>query len=124
MREVLAARAAGDQEAAIAMRTYLHRLRREVAAAATSLPSLDALVLTGGVAEGSAWLRSELVNGLRLLGIRVDHRRNREASRDVLLSEPGEQVAVLLVQAREDVQLARGAAAVLARRSVHLDTIS
>jgi acetate kinase len=124
MREVLAARAAGDPEAAIAVRTYLHRLRREVAAAATSLPSLDALVFTGGVAEGSAWLRSELANGLHLLGVRTDHRRNREASRDALLSEPGEPVAVLLIQAREDVQLARGAATVVARRHEHLGRIS
>ncbi|MGH3904134.1 MAG: acetate kinase [Pseudonocardiaceae bacterium] len=115
MRAVLAARAAGDQEAATAAGVYLHRLRREVAAAATSLASFDALVLTGGVAEGSTWLRSELVSGLGVLGARLDHRRNREASHDALLSEPGEQVAVLLIQAREDVVLARGAAAVLDR---------
>lgn len=113
MCEVLAARAAGDPEADAAVRIYLHRLRREIAAAATSLASLDALVLTGGVAEGSAWLRSELVGGLRVLGARLDHRRNREASHDALLSGPGEQTAVLLVQAREDVMLARGAATVL-----------
>ncbi|MGH4024096.1 MAG: acetate kinase [Pseudonocardiaceae bacterium] len=113
MCEVLAARAAGDPDAATAVRIYLHRLRREIAAAATSLASLDAVVLTGGVAEGSAWFRSELVNGLRVLGARLDHRRNRGASHDALLSEPGEQIAVLLVQAREDVMLARGAVAVL-----------
>ena len=118
MREVLAARAAGDPEAATAVRIYLHRLRREIAAAATSLVSLDALVLTGGVAEGSAWLRSELVSGLRVLGARLDHRRNREASHDALLSEPGGQVAVLLIQAREDVALARGAAAVLSETAL------
>ncbi|HEY2764218.1 MAG TPA: acetate kinase [Pseudonocardiaceae bacterium] len=115
MRAVLAARAAGDHEADIAVRVYLHRLRREVAAAATSLESLDAVVLTGGVAEGSAWLRSELVNGLSLIGARLDHRRNREASHDALLSEPGEPTAVLLLQAREDVALARGAATVVGR---------
>ncbi|MGH3794240.1 MAG: acetate/propionate family kinase [Pseudonocardiaceae bacterium] len=115
MRAVLAARAAGDQDAALAVQVYLHRLRREIAAAATSVASLDALVLTGGVAEGSAWLRSELVHGLSLIGVRLDHRRNREASHDALLSEPGEQAAVLLIQAREDVSLARGAAALVGR---------
>jgi acetate kinase len=115
MGQVLAARAAGDQDAATAVGVYLHRLRREIAAAATSLASLDAVVLTGGVVEGSAWLRSELVHGLRLLGLRLDHRRNREASHDTLLSEPGEPIAVLLIQAREDISLARGAAAVLGR---------
>ncbi|HEX2297142.1 MAG TPA: acetate kinase [Pseudonocardiaceae bacterium] len=113
MCEVLAARAAGDPDAATAVLIYLHRLRREIAAAAMSLSSLDAVVLTGGVAEGSAWLRSELVSGLRVLGARLDLRRNRGAAHDALLSEPGESTAVLLVQAREDIVLARGAAAVL-----------
>lgn len=117
MQEVLAARAAGDQDAALAVQVYLHRLRREIAAAATSLESLDALVLTGGVAEGSAWLRSELLGGLEVLGARLDYRRNREASHDALLSTPDQPVAVLLVQAREDIELARGAAAVVADRS-------
>jgi acetate kinase len=113
MQEVLAARAAGGRDADVATRVYLHRLRREIAAAVASLTSLDALVLTGGVAEGSGWLRSELVHGLGLLGLRLDHRRNREASHDALLSDPGEQVAVLLIQAREDVMLANGAAALM-----------
>jgi acetate kinase len=118
MREVLAARAAGNPEAGTAVRVYLHRLRREIAAAASSLESLDAVVLTGSVAEGSAWIRSELVNSLGVLNVRLDHRRNHEIAHDVLLSRPGAPVAVLLIQARKDVALARGAAAVVPRPAV------
>lgn len=110
MRKVLAARAAGDPEAATAVAVYLHRLRREIAAAAASLDAVDALVLTGGVAEGSAPLRAELVAGLGVLGLGLDRRRNGGASGDAVLSAPGEGPAVLLIHAREDLQLARGAA--------------
>jgi acetate kinase len=113
MREVLASRATGDPEAATAVQVYLHRLRREIAAAASSLECLDALVLTGGVAEGSAWLRAELATSLGLLSIQLDRQRNNKAAHDALLSQPGAPVAVLLVHAREDVELARGAAAVV-----------
>lgn len=113
MREVLAARAAGDPEATIAIQVYLHRLRREIAAAASSLECLDALVLTGGVAENSAWLRAELAARLSLLNIQLDQQRNDKAEHDALLSQPGAPVAVLLVHAREDVELARGAAEVV-----------
>jgi acetate kinase len=60
MREVLADRAAGDLEATTAVRTYLHWLRREIAAAASSLECLDALVLT---ADSVSVLH--LVRGLR-----------------------------------------------------------
>ena len=43
---MLAARAAGDHDASTAIQVYLHRLRREVAAAAVSLDRLDAVVFT------------------------------------------------------------------------------
>ncbi|MFC0432080.1 acetate/propionate family kinase [Kutzneria buriramensis] len=69
LREVLAARAQGCVDADLAVRVYLHRLRREIAAARTSLPRLDALVLTGGVAEHQPGLLDELTVGLEFLGV-------------------------------------------------------
>ncbi|MBB5898086.1 acetate/propionate family kinase [Kutzneria kofuensis] len=69
LREVLAARAQGSADADVAVRVYLHRLRREIAAARTSLPRLDALVLTGGVAEHQPGLLDELATGLEFLGV-------------------------------------------------------
>ena len=113
MREVLVARAAGSPEAITAIGVYLHRLRREIAAAASSLGSLDALVLTGGVVEGSAWIRSELVTSLGLLNVQLDQQRNEQPAHDALLSQPGAPVAVLLIRAREDLAMARGTAALV-----------
>jgi acetate kinase len=69
VREVLAARAQGSPDADLAVRVYLHRLRREIAAVRTSLPRLDALVLTGGVAEHQPGLLDELAHGLEFLGV-------------------------------------------------------
>ncbi|QUQ64034.1 acetate/propionate family kinase [Kutzneria sp. CA-103260] len=69
LREVLAVREQGCPEADLAVRVYLHRLRREIAAARTSLPRLDALVLTGGVAEHQPGLLDELAAGLEFLGV-------------------------------------------------------
>nr|WP_273942113.1 acetate kinase [Kutzneria chonburiensis] len=69
LREVLAARAQGCPDADLAARVYLHRLRREIAAVRTSLPRLDALVLTGGVAEHQPGLLDELAQGLEFLGV-------------------------------------------------------
>lgn len=92
IREVLAARVAGCPDAALAVRVYLHRLRREIAAARTSLSRLDALVLTGGVAEHQPELCAELVLGLDFLGVRPE---------------------LMIVQAREDLEMAREVESVL-----------
>ena len=69
LRDVLAARARGCEDADLAVGVYLHRLRREIAAVRTSLPRLDALVLTGGVAEHQPGLLDELMAGLEFLGV-------------------------------------------------------
>jgi acetate kinase len=45
-RDLIAA-VEGDADAALALAVFAHRARRELAAAATSLPTLDALVFTG-----------------------------------------------------------------------------
>lgn len=108
LREVLAARAAGDAEAKSAVAVFLHRLRREIGAAAVSLAHLDAVVFTGGVAEHQPALLAELVGGLSLLGLETDPARLRDSG-DRMISPTGAAVSVLCLIAREDVEMARAA---------------
>lgn len=104
VRRVLAARTEGCEHADIAMRVYLHRLRREIAAARTSLHRLDAIVLTGGVVEHEAGVRAELVGGLEHLGVVVDPERNAGAG-DRVISPEHARTRVLVVEAREDLEI-------------------
>lgn len=113
VRAVLAARAAGSVNADLALRVYLHRLRREVAAQAVSLRRLDALVLTGGVVEHHAPVRAALAEGLAPLGVEVDWRRNADRG-DRLISPPDARVAVLVLAAGEELEIAAQTEAVLA----------
>jgi acetate kinase len=109
--EVLEAGAAQrDVRARLAIDVYLHRLRGQVASMAAALGGIDALAFTGGVGEHSAGVRAATCHGLAFLGIELDDRRNDgrgsgEGNRT--LSPPGAQVAVLLVRAREDLEIAR-----------------
>ncbi|HWO59397.1 MAG TPA: acetate kinase [Umezawaea sp.] len=105
VRQVLAARAVGDQRADLAIRVYLHRLRREIAAARVSLDRLDALVLTGGVAEHEPALMAELLDGLTHLDLAVAPDAVRGAE-DRVISPDGARTRVLVVEAREDVEIA------------------
>ncbi len=71
MREVLAARQAGDGQAALAIAVYLHSLRGRIAAMAAALGGVDLIVFTGGVGEASEPIRSEAMTGLEFLGAEV-----------------------------------------------------
>jgi acetate kinase len=112
MREVLARSAAGDDDAVLAVDVYLHRLAASVAAMTAALGGLDALVVTGGVGEASADVRRLLVERLGFLGLELDPGANNRfdpaRGHDADLSSDGAAARVLVVAAREDVELARG----------------
>jgi acetate kinase len=95
LREVEQAAAAGEERAKLALEVYLHRLRGSIAAMAAAMGGVDALVFTGGVGEHSALVRERAVAGLRFLG---------------------DEVAVLVVEAREDLEIARQVRALLQRK--------
>lgn len=110
MREVLLRRDAGDVAADLGYSVYVHRLRSLLASMAAALEGLDALVLTGGVAEGSATVRASAARALSWLGVEVDEELNADAVdvQDVAdLSATSSTSRVLLVAAREDVEIAR-----------------
>jgi acetate kinase len=111
MRELLART---DPDAVLARDTYLHRLRALIAAMAAALGGLDALVFTGGVGERASAIRRGAADGLGFLGVAVDPERDADAAPDAEVSAPGAAVRTLVIAAREDLQMAREARAVLA----------
>jgi acetate kinase len=112
MREVLAAAGSGDDGAQLALAVYLHRLRREIAAMAAAMNGLDILVFTGGIGERSGRIRAGAADGLGFLGVAIDPARN-EATADADISGSGAAVLVFVITAREDIEIARQARAVL-----------
>jgi acetate kinase len=113
MREVLAHAQDGEQPAALALDVYIHRLRAAIAAMAAALGGIDALAFTGGVGARSAQVRELAADGLGFLGVALDRARNREASADADLSDPGALVRTLVIAPREDLEIARQTRATL-----------
>ena len=107
MRAVLEAEAAGDPDAALAVEVYLHRLRAGIAAMAAAMDGLDVLVFTGGVGERSAPIRERAAEGLGFLGIALDTEANSGATPDAEIGDAGARVRSLVIEAREDLQIAR-----------------
>jgi acetate kinase len=107
MREVLRRRAAGDRDAGLALDVYLHRLRAAIAAMAAAHGGINALLFTGGVGERSAPVREQACQGLEFLGVRLDKHANASAAGDTEVGAPGAPVRVLVIAAREDLEIAR-----------------
>lgn len=105
MRVVLTAASAGIADAQLALDVYGHRLRSGIASMAAAMGGVDALVFTGGVGENSPEVRELAVRGLGFLNLRLDRRANHEGADDRTISADGAKVAMLVVVAREDLEI-------------------
>jgi acetate kinase len=107
MRVVLERADAGDAASTLALDVWEHRLRALIAGMAAALGGLDALVFTGGIGERSAPIRARALDGLGFLGLAVDAQRNQTAHGDRDLTADGALTRTLVIQAREDLEIAR-----------------
>ena len=114
MRVILQAEADGDADSALAIGVYLHRLRAGIAAMAAAMGGLDTLVFTGGVGEHAAPIRERCAAELGFLGIALDREANEGGAGDREIGADGAQVRTLVIEAREDLEIARGVRQVLA----------
>ena len=122
LREVLAARDAGDDGAALAFDVFIHRLRFHIGALLGALGGLDAVVFTAGVGEHAAEVRQAALEPFAFLGVEVDGIRNTGARPDCEVAADGSAVRVLVVRAREEWAIARAAAELSGRRGASPDT--
>ena len=110
-REVEAAANQGNSRALTAVLAFCYRIRKYIGAYIAALGGVDVLVFTGGIGEGSAWVRSLACQGLAAMGIEIDDLRNRSASTDdgqtVDISGEQSRVKVLVIPTDEERMIAR-----------------
>ena len=97
-REIQRRAQGGDQRARLALAMFAAQVSATIAAAATALPSLDAVVFTGGIGTHSATFRAAILSRLANLGLPA---AGAESEGDSVLA-PGPP-AVVVVEAREDL---------------------
>jgi len=105
VRDLLAARTAGDRPATLALEVFARSVRKGIGAFAAVLGGIDTLVFTGGVGEHAAPLRAEIVAGLAHLGLTLDATANDRSAR--VISGARSTGRVLVVPTDEEVMIAR-----------------
>jgi acetate kinase len=115
MRRLETAAATGDVGASLAIAMFVQRSAAGIAAAATSLRELDAIVFTGGIGSGSRLVRAAVLDRLGVLG--VEHAKEDDTDGDAVVGKPSARPAVVRIEAREDVIAARGALDAIGRHA-------
>jgi acetate kinase len=109
-RELIASDAPQAREA---IGVFTLRIAREMAAIATTLGGLDAIVFTAGIGEHQPPIRAAVCEHLAWLGVTLDPSAN--AANAVRITAPGSRVAVLMIPTDEEQVIAVEALAVLER---------
>jgi len=116
VRDLEAAAAAGNRNAALALAVFVYQVKKTIGAYAAAMDGIEAVAFTGGIGENSARLRAACCEGLEFLGIHVDRERNEAGTGDRAVSTADSPVTVLALATNEEVIVARRAWKVLEAR--------
>jgi acetate kinase len=118
MREIDRRASAGDQDCALAIAMYVHRVLKYIGAYAAGMGGVDAIAFTAGVGEHSAMIRRRCSEHLGFMGAVLDVAANdtMKLSSDhpvAAFSTPDSRVHLLAVRADEELSMALATAAAL-----------
>lgn len=110
--DMRALHAAGTPEAAFAVDHFAYWAARHAGSLLVALGGLDAIVFTGGIGENDRVIRAKILDYLGFAGVSYSAVANAENAAD--LSPPGFKIAVRIIPADEERQIALEAMALMA----------
>ncbi len=109
MRDLLGYCEKGEQSAILAVDMFVYRIVKYIGSYMAILPSLDAVVLAGGIGENSLPVRKKICEQLQPLGVVADEKRNLATvgGKNGPISADGSQLPVWVVHTDEELMIAR-----------------
>jgi acetate kinase len=119
VREILQRADGGDEACDLALQAYCYRIRKYLGSYYAALGTVDAVVFSGGVGENSAQVRQRVCGELEGLGIDLDPHRNDNMTSQAIqtISRDHSPVKILVIQANEELAIARQTQRALAGRN-------
>ena len=113
LRDVEEAAAAGNEDAANAVKAYAYQIRKYIGSYMAVLGGADAILFGGGIGRNSATIREMALEGLEVFGVCLDPEKNRNGTSGMDVSRDGSPVRIYLVDTNEELVVARKAMALL-----------
>jgi acetate kinase len=115
MRDLLAAGAAGDARAELAVDLFCYRARKYLGAYLAVLGGAQAVAFSGGIGERSPQVRARILEGMEWCGIALDAAANAAlVGREGVISAAQSRVAAYVVPSDEEMMIARATARLVA----------
>jgi len=106
-RDIEDAAAKGNERAELALKVFDDRVKKYIAAYASVMGGVDAVIFTAGLGENSIDNRSSICAGLDFMGINVCADLNATRGKEAFVNDPSSKVKVLVIPTNEEVMIAR-----------------
>ncbi len=113
MRDVEEAIKAGDDNARLALETYIYGVKKYIGAYIAVLKGIDVIAFAGGIGEKSALTRAKICEGLEWCGIHIDAAKNQRPIGEADISARDSRAKILVVSTNEEIIVARETARVI-----------
>ncbi len=108
-RDVEKAAEEGNERAQLALKIFNDRVIETVAGYYGLMGGADAIVFAGGIGENAADTRKAIIDGLEVLGAKIDPEKNKVRGEERDLSAEDSKIKVWLIPTNEEIMLARDA---------------
>jgi acetate kinase len=111
LRDILSAKASGNHQAGIAVKTFTYRIKKYIGAYIAAMGGVDAIVFTAGIGENSPIIRESVCDGLqRTNGLKIilDPEKNKAGNNRLCeIQSRLSRVKILVVPTNEAREIAQ-----------------
>lgn len=107
MRTLLAEEESGNEQASQAINAFCYRIARELGALSASLPTIDALVFTGGIGEHAAAIRQRIIDYWPNAQMTLDATLNKESGNEQGIISQADSPKVMVIATNEELMIAQ-----------------
>ncbi|MBR1691517.1 MAG: acetate kinase [Lachnospiraceae bacterium] len=97
----------GNQKAIDTLEAYAYRVAKYVGAYTAAMNGVDVIAFTAGIGENNARVREMVGEYLGYLGVSMIPEKNALRGEEVILSEEGSKVTVMVIPTNEELAIAR-----------------
>jgi acetate kinase len=107
LRSILDAAETGNGRARMTVDLFCDGVRKHIAALAASMGGVDCIVVSGGIGENSAEIRSRCLERMEFMGVKLDARRNSVCrGEETLISTDDSPVTAMVIPTNEEMVVA------------------
>ncbi|MGN1378147.1 MAG: acetate/propionate family kinase [Dorea sp.] len=106
-RDLDAAAAEGNKEAANALDVFCYRVAKYVGSYVAAMNGVDVIAFTAGIGENAGNVREKVVEYLGYLGIELNKEANGVRGEEITISTPDSKVTVMVIPTNEELAIAR-----------------